>query len=344
MLFADDPKGALTGIARLAAEGERLAAKRRVEYVELPTRRYITRCDSERVPFEWTVNPYRGCEFGCKYCYARYTHEFMELREPSDFETKIFAKQWRPAAFREELGKVPLRDSIAIGTATDPYQPAERRYGITRAMLGVLAKEQNRKLSIVTKSDLIVRDLSLLAAIAKANILHVAVTITTLDEKLARLLEPYAPRPDLRLAAVRALSGAGLMVGVLACPILPLINDRESALDTLARAAARAGAVSLAGNVLFLKPCTHSVFFPFLAQHFPHLVRRYRERYETSAFVKGAYPMRVAEVLDKVRAGYGLSGRFPDYRPDGWAEEPQMELPFEGLGGPRTDFSSKSTC
>ncbi|MCP5112699.1 MAG: radical SAM protein, partial [bacterium] len=128
MLLVDSPAPHLVGIARLAASGSLLEAKRRVDYRELPTRRFITRCRSDRVPFDWTINPYRGCEFGCKYCYARYTHEFMELRDPWDFETKIFAKRWNVDSFREELRKIDPRQWIAIGTATDPYQPAERRY------------------------------------------------------------------------------------------------------------------------------------------------------------------------------------------------------------------------
>src|SRR5258706_11723240 len=139
----------------MAAESPLLEAKPRVEYYRLAARTYIPRCDSPRMPFRHTINPYRGCEFGCKYCYARYTHGFMELRDPRDFEEKIFAKRWNPMAFREELSKIPRVEMIAIGTATDPYQPSERRYGVTRSILHVFAGERGRKLGITTKSDLI---------------------------------------------------------------------------------------------------------------------------------------------------------------------------------------------
>ncbi len=322
----------LIGIAKLAASSERLGSKRRVEYFELPTRRYITRCDSERVPFQWTVNPYRGCEFGCKYCYARYTHEFMELWGPEDFETKIFAKQWSAAGFRAELGRISPKDWIAIGTATDPYQPAERRYGVTREMLKIFAAERNRRLSLVTKSDLIVRDVDLLKAIARGNVLQVGITITTVEEGLARLLEPKAPRPALRLEAVRRLSEAGVKAGVLACPILPLLNDGAAALDELAGAAAEAGAAYLSGHVVFLKPSAQRVLFPFLEEHFPGLAGRYRQWYEKSAFLRGAYPAQVAARLERARGRYGLPGRFREYRPEGWVEERQMELAFGGGG------------
>ena len=159
----------LIGIARLAAESLCIEAKRRVEYFELETRRFITRCDSPRVPFRWTINPYRGCEFGCKYCYARYAHEFMELRDPLQFERKIFAKHFDAAAFRDELKKMPRGEVIALGTATDPYQPAERRYRVTRAILDVFASCTGFRLGITTKSDLIARDIDLLQEIARRH-------------------------------------------------------------------------------------------------------------------------------------------------------------------------------
>src|SRR5271165_6769449 len=161
----------------MAAESPSLEAKRCVEYFELPARSYITRCDSPRVPFQWTINPYRGCEFGCKYCYARYAHEFMELRDPYDFERKIYAKQFDPERFRQEPLKIPAGESIAIGTATDPYQPAERRYGITRSMLEVIVRHSGLRFGITTKSDLITRDIDLLREITRRNYLGVHMTV-----------------------------------------------------------------------------------------------------------------------------------------------------------------------
>ncbi|MCW5980422.1 MAG: radical SAM protein [Bryobacteraceae bacterium] len=318
----------LVGIARAAAGSPVLEAKRRVDYLELPTRRYITKCDSERVPFQWTINPYRGCEFGCKYCYARYTHEFMELRDGLSFETRIFAKQWDPRAFAQELRRIPRNHWIAIGTATDPYQPAERRFGVTRRMLEALARERGRRLSITTKSDLMTRDADLLRTISASNVLHAALTITTLDEELARLIEPYATRPALRIKAVETLTKAGIRAGVVASPILPLLNDGESGLDELARAAAGAGALYFGGHVVFLKPCARQVFFPFLERHYPRLAGRYRERFARSSYLRGAYPETVERRIEAVRRRYGLGRRIPDYRPEAWEGEEQRELAF----------------
>lgn len=321
MLFEDWPSSPLIGIARMAAESDLLEAKRRVDYFELPVRRYIGRCSGTRMPFEWTINPYRGCEFGCRYCYARYTHEFMELRDPLLFEKKIYAKEWNSAAFAAELDRLPAGDTIALGTATDPYQPAERRFGITRGMLETFARRLGYKLWITTKSDLVTRDVQLLVRIARGNILGVNVSVTTLDASLARLLEPRAPRPELRIEAVRKLSEAGIRTGVLCCPILPLLNDSETSLDAVARAAAQAGASHLAGNVLFLKPCAQHVFFPFLEQHFPRLVRRYRERYGQTAFLRGPYVETLRERVGQVRRRHGLDRRDAMPLPELWPAE-----------------------
>ena len=225
MLFDISPEQRLVGIAKLASESELLEAKSRVEYFEIAARTVLNRT-KPGMPFHWTINPYRGCEFGCKYCYARYTHEFME-KDAAEFEDRIYAKSAPAEILKRELRKIDKRDGIAIGTATDPYQPAEKRFGRTRSILEVFRKESGWHLSVTTKSDLIQRDLALLAEIGRANVLDVNITITTLNTTLARMLEPRAPRPDLRLATVEKLSRAGIVVGVFPNPILPLITDRE---------------------------------------------------------------------------------------------------------------------
>jgi DNA repair photolyase len=321
----------LIGIARLAAQSPSLEAKRAVEYRELPTRHYLSKTTNARMPFRWMINPYRGCEFGCKYCYARYTHEFMELRDPSDFERKIFAKHFDKAAFRADLRAIPRGETIAIGTATDPYQPAERRFFVTRSILEVFARTTGYRIGLITKSDLIARDIPLFQEIARRHYLTLVITITTLDRDLARIMEPLAPRPDLRLGAIRKLSAAGLRVSVNLAPILPLINDTDSSLDAVAKAAARAGARKLGGNVVFLKPCAQRAFFPFLAEHFPLLLRRYRERFERDAYLRGTYPETVRYRLDRIRQRYRLDPR--DDAHDAEAEpnlwDPQMTL-FSG--------------
>ena len=325
MLFEDSPASALVGIARLAAESELLQSKKRVEYFELATRRFIGRNSGARMPFIWTVNPYRGCEFGCKYCYARYAHEFMELRDPEQFERKIYAKQFHPAAFRAELNKIKAGESIWIGTATDPYQPAERRYKITRRMLEVFAKEKGLSLGITTKSDLVARDMDLLAGIGRRNRIQINLTVTTLDAALARLIEPMAPRPDLRIAAVRALAEAGVRVSVLAHPVMPLITDSEESLEAVCAAAAGAGARGFSAAPLFLKPCSRQVFLPFLDQHFPHLSRRYRERYEHNAYLRGHYPEMLKERVQKLAARYALNTRESNDQPE-WPAGDQLPL------------------
>jgi DNA repair photolyase len=321
MLFSGDPPPNLVGIARLAVVSERLETKRRVEYLELETRRFIGR-GSGQMRSIWTLNPYRGCEFGCKYCYARYAHEFMELRDPDLFERKIYVKRFQESSFRSELRRVKAGQSIWIGTATDPYQPAERRFRITGRMLRLFADERGLDLGLTTKSDLVSRDAGVLSRIARRNRVGVHITVTTVDSALARLLEPRAPRPELRLGAVRRLAEAGIAVSVLAHPVMPLINDSEESLDAVCEAAARNGATSFSAGPVFLKPCAQRVFFPFLAQHFPHLQRRYQERFERSAYLEGDYPVMLRERVDKIQARHHL----PDRQPAEWPLDDQLDL------------------
>src|ERR671937_309380 len=183
----------LVGIAKLASEGEQIREGHNVEYFTLNARSILNKCSAgDRMPFTWTINPYRGCEFACKYCYARYTHEFMEMHDGIDFERKIYVKQQAAWMLRQDLKKVKRGEEIALGTATDPYQPAERRYLVTRSILEELSQHHGLDLGIVTKSTLILRDLDLLRHISQNNHLGVSVTITTLNTNLARILEPRA--------------------------------------------------------------------------------------------------------------------------------------------------------
>jgi DNA repair photolyase len=316
----------LSGIARSAARARLLQQKRSVDYLQLPSRSLLNRCHSPRVPLRWTINPYRGCEFGCLYCYARYTHEFMELRDPEDFENRIFAKAWNQDAFRRDLARVPRTDPIAIGTATDPYQPAERRFGITRSILKQFTAETGRRLHITTKSDLVTRDLDLLTSIAMRNTLIVNFSITTLDADLARRLEPRAPRPDLRLRALEALSRHGIRTGVLCCPVLPFINDNHENLEAVFAAAARAGAAWGGANVVFLKPCAKAVFLRFVERHFPSLAPRYQKLFEQGAFLRGPYPASIRRRVEMLRARYGLEKGEPAFSDHAWSELPQLRL------------------
>jgi DNA repair photolyase len=321
----------LAGIARLAAQAGVLEAKRAVEYFDLETRRLLNRT-TERMPFVWTINPYRGCEFGCKYCFARYTHEFMELDGGDEFESKIYAKRFVREGLAAELRRTARSEPIAIGTATDPYQPAERRFGLTREILSVFAAGKGRRVSLTTKSDLVTRDIDILKEAGRANFMHVNITITTLDENLARLLEPRAPRPDLRLAAVRALSAAGIETGVFANPVMPFLTDSEASLDAVASAAAQAGATFLGGGPLFLKPCAREVFLPFLERHFPNLAVRYGPLFRGGAFLSGGYRQMLRERMALVRARHGLRDSPIEYTPELWEPEPQQGELFE-VGG-----------
>ncbi len=309
----------------MAATSATLETKRATTYLELPARSYISRIESGRMMLHMGINPYRGCEFGCKYCYARYTHEFMELRDPLDFEHRIFAKSFQPEKFRAELDRLDVGENLAFGTATDPYQPAERRFRVTRRMLEILAATKGFRIRIITKSDLVARDTDILREITRRHVLSVSMTITTVDTDLARLTEPLAPRPDLRLAAVRQLSGAGIRTGVFCSPVMPLINDSQKSLRAVAQAAHAAGAVCFGANVLFLKPCAKQVFVPFIEQHFPHLLRRYRERYDHKAYLKGAYPETIQKRVSDIRREF-WPRTMPEPEPELWPEDRQMNL------------------
>ena len=296
----------LVGIARLASHGESVRQGHEVEYFTLPVRSLLNRCSGSRMPFTWTINPYRGCEFACKYCYARYTHEFMEMRDGIEFEQKIYAKQHAAELLRQELRRVKPGEEIAIGTATDPYQPIERKLEITRAILQEFARHSGLELGIVTKSALVVRDIDLLQEISQSNRISVNLTVTTTDPDLARILEPRAPRPDLRLDAVKKLRDAGVRAGVICAPVLPGITDTPKQLEAVVRAAADARACYIYANPLFLKPCSAAVFLPFLKEHFPQLVGDYDRRFKDRAFLPAAYRKRISELFARLREKYRI--------------------------------------
>jgi DNA repair photolyase len=326
-LFPEDSGPKLVGIARLAASGESIREGHDVEYFTLPIRSILSRCKSTRVSFEWTINPYRGCEFACKYCYARYTHEFMEMRNGVDFERKIYVKQHAAELLRQELRHVKDGESIVIGAATDPFQPAERRYEITRAILEELSRHKGLHIGIITKSNLVLRDIDLLQELSKHNRLGVTLTITSLDVDLARLLEPRAPRPDLRIEAVRKLSDAGLHTGVSCCPVIPAITDSPRNLGSLVEATVKAGGHYIFANPLFLKPCSAAVFMPFLEKEFPDLAAGYRERYKDRAFLPKSYQQRIVQLMNRLREKHGMiKGQRPTERRLPPQPETQMRL------------------
>jgi DNA repair photolyase len=314
----------------MAAESPLVRERAEVEYFALPCRSALNRESSGRMPFAWTLNPYRGCEFGCKYCYARYTHEFMEMWDGMDFERKIYAKEEAPERLRAELRQAKDKGlPIALGTATDPYQPAEKQFEITRRMLEVFLEFEGLDFAITTKAVLILRDLDLLVRVSSRHRFSIHMTVTTTDERLARLLEPKAPPPAKRLEAVKQLCEAGIRVGVNAMPILPGLNDSEKSLDDLAQAARRAGAKFLYGNILFLTSSAMKQFMPFLKREFPRLAKRYRKLYAHSAYLNGEYKEKMTKLLTDLRTRYGLDGNRGETPPA--ARHPQLSLPFGTL-------------
>jgi DNA repair photolyase len=331
----------LVGIARLAASSPPAETRRKSaekpEYFVLPVKSILNRCDSKRVPFEWTINPYRGCEFACKYCYARYTHEYMEL-DGSEFEKKIYVKKdaapllaWDVAhkySYESEGSGGSRPDHIAIGTATDPYQPAEREYGVTRACLEELAKKEGLSVSIITKSNQIVRDIDVLQRIAERSNLGIDITITTLRAGLTRLLEPRAPRPDLRLAAVKQLRDAGLPVGVSASPLIPGITDRDGDLEAVAAAAKEAGAQWFFSGVLFLMPSSAKQFLPFVREKFPRLAKQYEEWYAKNGYAPEEYRKRASQRVARIREKFAFTAR-PWVEAKGKSPCSQMQLSWD---------------
>jgi DNA repair photolyase len=333
------PCAPLVGIARLAANSPTAETRRKSsekpEYFLLPVKSILNRCDSNRVPFDWTINPYRGCEFGCKYCYARYTHEYMEI-DGGEFERKIFVKKdagvllasdiSRKYSYQSKNSGYTQAEHIAIGTATDPYQPAEREYKVTRACLEELVKREGLSVSIITKSNQIVRDLDLLRVIAAKSALTVNITVTTLRPRLARALEPRAPRPDLRLVAVKQLREAGLEVGVSASPLLPGINDEE--LEAIAEAAKAAGAQWFYSGVLFLMPVSARQFLPFLQKKFPKLAKQYAQWYSKDGYAPEEYRKKISERVRTIREKFGFFSKpWEGMRP---ASQPaQMKLGWD---------------
>jgi DNA repair photolyase len=230
-------------------------------------RSIIARNDSPDIPFDQSINPYRGCEHGCIYCFARPSHAYLGLSPGLDFETRIFVKEDAPALLRQELSKAGYTCTpIALGANTDPYQPVERRLGLTRRILEVLS-EFSHPVSIVTKSALVQRDIDLLVPLAQRRLASVAVSVTTLDRNLARSMEPRAATPERRLDTIAALSVAGIPTCVLASPMIPALNDAE--LERILEAAAARGA-SHAGYILLRLPLELvGLFQEWLAEHAP---------------------------------------------------------------------------
>ena len=291
------------------AELEALAT----EVQEVPARRIITRNESPDIGFDRSINPYRGCEHGCIYCFARPTHAFLGLSPGLDFETRLFAKTNAAEALQRELAEPGYRvETIAIGTNTDPYQPIERRYRIMRRILEVLS-ETNHPVGIVTKSALVLRDLDILSSMAKRGLVRVALSVTTLDRKLARAMEPRASTPDRRIETLERLVEAGVPTAVMVAPVIPGLTDME--MERILERASSVG-VKQAGYVLLRLPLEISDLF--------------------TEWLKSNCPDRASRVLSLMRSTRG--GKLYDAK---WGERMVGDGPYAWMIGRRFELAAE---
>jgi DNA repair photolyase len=280
----------------------------------------------------WSINPYVGCAFGCAYCYARYAHRYVVERATSGpasdeaqaaeletlppwlaFERRVFVKENAAEVLRKTLRHGSERhlallegETIVIGTATDPYQPAERRFRITRGVLEVLAEHAGLTITIITKSPLITRDIDLLQRINRHSRVSIHLSLITLHRELARRLEPRAPTPEARVRALTRLREAGIDAGINCMPVLPGITDHPADLESLVRRVADAGATYVGACALRLRSTAYDRYLPFIEAEFPHLAARYRRSYARGHQVSENYRRGLEEFFTKLCAKYGL--------------------------------------
>ena len=295
------------------------------EVQEIQCKTLLNRVDVPDFPFKWTLNPYRGCRHACTYCYARPTHEFWGMDSGRDFEQRVFAKVNAPEVLRQELRRPKWkRESIAIGTASDPYEPAESQYKLTRRILQVL-KEFHNPASITTKGVLVRRDVDVLLELAQVAEVRVTFSIGSIDEGVWKLTEPGAPNPIARLEAMQYLVESGVKAGVMMAPLLPGISDSEESINSVARAAAAHKAQYLGANVLFLKPGSKEWFMPMLREAYPRLIPAYAALYRKT-YAPKEYTERVLEVVDQAKRSWGLDTKPASRTMLGSQQQLQMAL------------------
>ena len=295
----------------------------RTQYLSDLSQSILSHNDSPDVGFTWSINPYRGCEHGCSYCYARPTHEYLGYGAGIDFESRILVKHHAAELLRAELSKPSWKpDVIFLSGVTDCYQPVERKLKITRSCLEVLAEFRN-PIGIVTKNALVARDVDLLAELARHRAVTVFISLTSLDPELRRILEPRASPPTARLAAIRALANAGVPVGVLCAPMIPAINDHE--LPSLVKAAVDAGATFAGYTLLRLPLAVRPVFIEWLERHFPdrrdkvlNQLREFRDgQLNKSEFGQrmrgtGAAADRLSQLFKVAAQKHGIANKWPE--------------------------------
>ena len=251
------------------------------QVTEIHCKTLINRVNAPDFQFRWTINPYRGCRHACRYCYARSTHQYWGMDAGTDFESQIFAKVNAPSVLRQELSRPKWQgDPIVIGTASDPYEPAEAQYRLTRQVLEVMAEYRNPA-SITTKGTLVRRDIDVLRHLNEVAGVQVVFSVGTIDETVWRQTEPGAPNPMARLEAMQYLVEHGIPAGVLAAPLLPGLSDSAKSIDALVSAAANHRAQFLSGNLLFLRPGSREWFMPMIRESYPHLAPGYARLYRS---------------------------------------------------------------
>ncbi|MGI5865427.1 MAG: radical SAM protein [Myxococcales bacterium] len=290
--------------------GAALERRGGVELVEMTCRTILNWVQGSRASDFYSINPYRGCEHACAYCYARYTHEFLDQPGSADFERRVYVKVNAPDVLVRDLRHAKVYEhGISFGSATDPYQPAEHRFLLTRRLLEKLLQFRGFSLSIVTKSALVERDADLLAELAARHELAVLFSCVTTDAALQRALEPRASAPERRFQAMDRLSAAGIRTELLVAPIMPGLNDAEDALARLCRRAREAGAVKVFGQALFLFEASRRSFFSWLEQHRPDLVKPYRRTFgrarELDPGVRAELSARLTRAADAAGLGAG---------------------------------------
>jgi len=327
-----------------------LGEQKDIRYYASRAKSILNGTDVTKMGF-WSINPYVGCAFGCTYCYARYAHRYViersviahpehrQLREAFEtlppwlaFERQIFVKENAAEILRRTLRhgsdkhlNLLKGEGIGIGTATDPYQPAERRFRITRGILEVLAEHEGLHVWIVTKSPLVTRDIDLLRRIQRHNSISVHLSLITIDRDLARRIEPRAPTPDARLRALARLRENGIEAGINVMPVLPGITDRPSQLEPLIKAISEAGATHLSACALRLRAAARQRYLPFIEKEFPELAPRYRETYGHSHHAGDRYREGLHRYFSKVCSRYGVRFGREDDDDDGESELPSPE-------------------
>jgi len=288
------------------------------EVVEIRVKSVLNRVAG--MAFRWSINPYRGCIHGCVFCYARRTHWFIEEDGVNAWNTRIFAKVNAPEVLHAELGRRSWRrERVALGTSTDPYQAIEGHYRITRRILEVCVRTRT-PLSIVTRSQLIERDLDLLVKLACVAGVTVAVSVATVDRSVAREIEPTVSPPQRRLDTVRRLAESGVRTGVLLAPILPRITDDTASLARVLEAARDAGAAFVHHGMLYLGDVTRDAYFAYLERRRPELVPRYREIY-AGTYAPRALAREIDARVAAERARVRCAPRFPEIQPPVEAEQ-----------------------